>query len=158
MRALTIPSWLDAGVLERYHAGASHLFLLHGNVRDVHPFGEEYLPLANGLLALAGQRPYVVSYDVSSGLTFPDPEKAKAFKRVLGIKQILPQDANRALIVLDALLTSDKCPPGSIAIVIEYAHAVAPADGGGGTERQQITQIARWPPTTASPRGGRSSS
>jgi hypothetical protein len=46
--------------------------------------------------------------------------------------------------VLDALLTSDKCPPGSIAIVIEYAHAVAPADGGGGTERQQITQIARW--------------
>jgi AAA+ superfamily predicted ATPase len=144
MRSLAVPPWLAAGVLERYHAGASHLFLLHGNVRDVQPFGEEYLPLANGLLALCAQRPYVVSYDVSSGLTFPDPEKAKAVKKVLGIKQILPQDPNRALIVLDALLTSDRCPPGSIAIVIEYAHTVAPADGGGGTERQQITQIARW--------------
>jgi ATP-dependent 26S proteasome regulatory subunit len=144
VRALTIPSWLGAGVLERYHAGASHLFLLHGNVRDLQPFGDEYLPLANGLLTLFAQRPYVVSYDVSSGLTFPDAEKAKAFKKVLGIKQILPQDPNRALIVLDALLTSERCPPGSVAIVIEYAHAVAPADGGGGTERQQITQIARW--------------
>jgi ATP-dependent 26S proteasome regulatory subunit len=144
VRALTIPRWLGSGVLERYHAGASHLFLLHGNVRDLQPFGDEYLPLANGLLTLFAQRPYVVSYDVSSGLTFPDAEKAKAFKKVLGIKQILPQDPNRALIVLDALLTSDKCPPGSVAIVIEFAHAVAPADGGGGTERQQITQIARW--------------
>jgi hypothetical protein len=121
----------------------------------VQPFGEEYLPLANGLLALAAQRPYVVSYDVSSGLTFPDPEKAKAFKKVLGIKQMLPQDPNRALIVLDALLASDKCPPGSIAIVIEYAHAVAPADGGGASRSRRSRA---GPPTTASPRGGRSSS
>jgi SpoVK/Ycf46/Vps4 family AAA+-type ATPase len=144
MKSLRVPGWLQTGMLERYHAGASHLFLLHGNVRDVHSFGEEYLPLASGLSTLCAQRPYVVAYDVSSGLVFPDAEKAKAFKKVLGIKQMLPQDPNRALIVLDALLTSDKAPPGSIAIVIEYAHAVAPADGGGGTERQQITQIARW--------------
>jgi SpoVK/Ycf46/Vps4 family AAA+-type ATPase len=110
----------------------------------VHPFGEEYVPLANGLAALFAQRPYCVSYDVSSGLAFPDPEHEKAFKKVLGIRAALPADPGRALIVLDALLNSDRCPPGSIAIVLEFAHAIAPAGGSGGLERQNITQLARW--------------
>jgi len=35
MKALLAPAWLRTGVLARYHFGASHLFLLHGNVRDV---------------------------------------------------------------------------------------------------------------------------
>jgi transitional endoplasmic reticulum ATPase len=144
MKSLRVPDWLARGVLERYHSGASHLFLLHGNVRDVHPFGEEFVPLANGLATLFAQRPYVVSYDVSSGLAFPDPTREKALKKVLGIKQPLPPDPGRALIVLDALLNSDRCPPGSIAIVLEFAHAIAPAGASGGLERQNITQLARW--------------
>ncbi|HET9317090.1 MAG TPA: hypothetical protein VFQ51_15970, partial [Vicinamibacteria bacterium] len=144
MKSLRVPGWLASGMLERYHAGASHLFLLHGNVRDVHPFGEEYVPLASGLATLFAQRPHVVSYDVSSGLAFPDQAREKALKKVLGIKQPLPADPGRALIVLDALLNSDKCPPGSIAIVLEFAHAIAPAGGSGGVERQNITQLARW--------------
>jgi len=74
MRGLRIPGWLAAGVLDRYHAGASHLFLLHGNVRDVHPFGDGYVPLAEGLRGLAARRPILVSYDVSSGFTFPDAD------------------------------------------------------------------------------------
>jgi len=78
MNGLRIPSWLEAGVLDRYHAGASHLFLLHGNVRDVQPFGPDYVPLAEGLRHLAARREVLVSYDVSSGLTFPDAEREKA--------------------------------------------------------------------------------
>jgi SpoVK/Ycf46/Vps4 family AAA+-type ATPase len=144
MRSLRVPGWLASGMLERYHAGASHLFLIHGNVRDVHPFGEEYVPLTSGLASLFAQRPYVVSYDVSSGLAFPDQARDKALKKVLGIKQPLPADPGRALIVLDALLNSDRCPPGSIAIVLEFAHAIAPAGASGGAERQNITQLARW--------------
>ena len=49
MKELRLPAWLKAGVVDRYHSGASHLFLIHGNVRDVHPFGPDYLPLAEGL-------------------------------------------------------------------------------------------------------------
>ena len=45
---LRVPAWLRAGVLDRYHSGASHLFLLEGNVRDVHPFGAGYVGLADG--------------------------------------------------------------------------------------------------------------
>ena len=82
------PGW-RSGVLERYHSGASHLFLLHGNVRDVQPFGEEYVPLANGLAdACARSGRTSVSYDVSSGLAFPDPAREKAFQKALGIKQL----------------------------------------------------------------------
>ena len=145
MNGLRIPSWLQAGVLDRYHAGASHLFLLHGNIRDVQPFGADYVPLAEGLRRLAARRPVLVSYDVSSGLTFPDAEREKAFRKALGLKTgAIPSDPARALILLDALLTTDRSAPGSVAIVIDYAHALAPAGATGSAERQNITTLARW--------------
>ena len=144
MNAVRVPAWLRATLLERYHAGASHLFVLHGNVRDVHPFGGAYVPVAEGLRRLAGSRPIVVSYDVSSGLSFPDAAREKAFRRALGLKAgALPGDPTRALVLLDALLGSDRVPPGSVAVAIDYAHVLAPAEGGGG-ERQNATTLARW--------------
>jgi transitional endoplasmic reticulum ATPase len=145
MKGLRIPAWLAAGVLERYHAGASHLFLLHGNIRDVQPFGGDYVPLADGLRRLAARRPVLVSYDVSSGLTFPDAEREKAFRKALGLKTgAIPSDPARALILLDALLTTERSPPGSVAIVIDYAHALAPSGPTGAAERQNVTTLARW--------------
>ena len=145
MKALRVPAWLRSGVLARYHAGASHLFLLHGNTRDVHPFGREYLPLADGLRRLAAKRPFLVSYDVSRGLSFPDPAREKDVRRVLGLRTgALPVDPSRAFVVLDALLASDRCPPGSLAVVIEYAHALAPAGPSSPAERQAVTTLARW--------------
>jgi len=144
MRSLRVPAWLSAGVLERYLAGASHLFLLHGNVRDLHPFGQDWLPLADGLKRLTRRRPFVVSYDVSSGLTFPDAEREKAARKALGLKGALPADPARALVVLDALLATERCPPGSVAVVLDYAHALAPAGATGAAERQNVTTLARW--------------
>jgi AAA+ superfamily predicted ATPase len=144
MKAVRVPDWLASGVLERYHAGASHLFLLHGNVRDVHPIGAEDVPLADGLRLLAAQRQLVASYDVSSGFTFPDAEREKAFRRALALKGPLPADPVRALTILDALLSSDRSERASIAIVLDYAHALAPAGASSSTERQAITTLARW--------------
>ena len=145
MKALGAPAWLRAGVLARYHSGASHLFLLHGNVRDVQPMGPDYLPLADGLRRLAARRPILVSYDVSQGLAFPDAAREKEFRRALGLKAgPLPSDPARALILLDALVTSDRCPPGSVAVVIEYAHALVPSGPSSAAERQAITTLARW--------------
>ena len=145
MKALRVPSWLARGVLERYHAGASHLFLLHGNIRDVHPFGRDHVPLAEGLRRLAARRPIAVAYDVSSGLTFLDADREKAFRKALGLKTgPLPSDPARALIALDALLTGDRTPPGSVAIVLDYAHTLAPAGPTGAAERQNVTTLARW--------------
>jgi len=145
MKALLAPAWLRTGVLARYHSGASHLFLLHGNVRDVQAIGADYLPLADGLRRLAARRPVLVSYDVSQGLAFPDTAREKEFRRVLGLKAgPLPSDPARALVLLDALVSSDRSAPAAVAIVIEYAHALAPSGPSSASERQAITTLARW--------------
>jgi len=141
---LRVPAWLQKGVLDRYQAGASHVFLLHGNVRDLHGFGADDVPLADGLRRLAARREIVVSYDVSAGLSFPDAPRQKAFRRALGLKGALPADPARALLLLDALLTGDRSPAGSVAVILEYAHALAPAGPGGSVERQNATTLARW--------------
>lgn len=137
-----MPAWLQA-VLARYHAGASHLFLLHGNVRDVHPFGGEYLGVGAGLLRLAARRTHAAAYDPSSGLRFPDTEREKAVRRALGWKGAWPADPPRALAVLDALLRSERCPPASVAVLLEFAHTLAPADAAG-SDRTNVTTLARW--------------
>ena len=145
MKGLRVPAWLTAGVLDRYHSGASHLFLLHGNVRDVQPFGGDYVPLAEGLRRLAARRRIVVSYDVSSGLTFPDGQREKAFRKALGLKTgAIPSDPARAMILLDALLTGDRTPPRSVAVILDYAHTLAPSGPTSGAERQNVTTLARW--------------
>ncbi|HEY7514960.1 MAG TPA: hypothetical protein VIC87_10805, partial [Vicinamibacteria bacterium] len=113
MKTLRLPPWLKAGLLDRYLSGASHFFVLHGNVRDVHPFGNEYLPLAEGLRRLLARRSVVVSFDVSQGLSFPDAAREKEFRRVLAWKAALPSDPARALTLLDALLTGERTPPSS---------------------------------------------
>ncbi len=144
MNAVRIPAWLDM-LLERYHSEASHLFLLHGNVRDVHPFGADHVPLADGLKRLFAQRAITVCYDVSAGFTFPDAAREKAFRKALGIKTgPLPFDPPRALALIDALLTSDRAPLASVGVVLDYAHALVPAGGASTLERQSITTLARW--------------
>jgi AAA+ superfamily predicted ATPase len=144
MRALRTPPWLRP-VLERYQGGASHLFLLHGNVRDRHPFGPDYLPLAEGLRALCARRSVVVSYDVSSGLAFPDAAREKEFRRAVGLRAgALPADPTRALVVLDALLSSERLPSAAVAVVLDYAHALVPSGPSSAAERQNVTTLARW--------------
>src|SRR4029079_15972840 len=139
------PEWLSRGVLDRYHAGSGHLFLLHGNVRDVYGFGEDDVALADGLRRLTARRPVVVSYDVSAGLTFPDNESEQAFRRAGGRKAgALPADPARALVLLDALVTTDRCEPEAVAIILDYAHNLVPAAPGGSVERQSVTTLARW--------------
>ena len=141
--ALRVPDWFASGVLDRYQSRASHLFLLHGNIRDVYGFGSEFVTLGNGLRRLSDARPFAVSYDPSSGLHFPDAAREKAVRKALGLKAALPGDAARALILLDALVRSERCPPGSVAVILEFAHTLAPSDASGG-DRTNVTTLSRW--------------
>src|SRR6185436_11952252 len=52
-------------------------------------------------------------------------------------------DPARALLILDALLRSDRCPKGSVAVIIDYVHTLAPGDASGG-DRTNVTTLARW--------------
>ena len=144
MKDLSVPSWL-LPALERYHAGASHLFVLAGNVRDVHPFGADHVPLPEGLRRLVGRRPIVACYDVSSGFVFPDAAREKAFRQALGLRTgAVPSDPARALVLLDALLGSDRLATGSVALILDYAHALVPSGPSSAAERQAVTTLARW--------------
>jgi hypothetical protein len=144
LKELTLPGWLSPA-LERFHAGASHLFVLAGNVRDVHPFGEDHLPLVDGLRRLMARRLVSLSYDVSSGLVFPDQASQKAFRQALGLRSgALPADPSRALVLFDALLGSEKLPEGGVGLVIDYAHALVPAGATAPAERLAITTLSRW--------------
>ncbi|HVQ31667.1 MAG TPA: ATP-binding protein [Vicinamibacteria bacterium] len=144
MKALRLPAWLETSVLARYQAKASHLFLLHGNVRDLQPFGAEYVSLGEGLKRLCARRDVLALYDVSSGLSFGTAAQEKAFRKALGFRGPLPSDPARALVLLDALVTTDKIGPGRVAVVLDYAHALAPAGPASSTERAAITTLSRW--------------
>ena len=144
MKALRLPGWLETSVLARYQAKASHLFLLHGNVRDLQPFGADYVPLGEGLKRLCARRDVLALYDVSSGLSFGSAAQEKAFRKALGFKGPLPSDPARALVLLDALVTSEKIGPGRVAVVLDYAHALAPSGPASSTERAAITTLSRW--------------
>jgi SpoVK/Ycf46/Vps4 family AAA+-type ATPase len=145
VKALRLPAWLESSVLARYQAGASHLFLLHGNVRDLQPIGPDYLPLPDGLKRLCARRDVLALYDVSSGLTFGSPLQEKAFRKALGLKAgPLPSDPARALVLLDALVSTERLEPGRVAVVIDYAHALAPSGPSSSVERTAITTLARW--------------
>jgi ATP-dependent 26S proteasome regulatory subunit len=144
VKGLRTPPWLGP-VLERYQAGASHVFLLHGNVRDLQPFGEDYVPLAEGLRDLCDRRAIVVSYDVSAGLSFPDAAREKEFRKALGMKAgPLPADPTRVLLLLDALVASERAPASSVAVLLDYAHSLVPSGPSSAAERQNITTLARW--------------
>jgi SpoVK/Ycf46/Vps4 family AAA+-type ATPase len=145
MKTLRLPRWLRAGVLERYHSGTSQLFLLHGNVRDLQSVGREYLPLSDGLKRLCAQREVLAAYDVSSGLSFGNAGQEKAFRKAVGLKAgPLPSDPARVFVLLDALVTTDRVPARGVAVIIDYAHTVAPAGPTSSVERQSITTLARW--------------
>ncbi len=144
MKALRVPGWLETSVLARYQAGASHLFLLHGNVRDLQPFGPDYVPLAEGLKRLCARRDVLALYDVSSGLSFGSAAQEKAFRKALGFKGPLPSDAARALVLLDALVATEKLEAGRVAVVLDYAHTLAPSGPASSSERTAITTLARW--------------
>ena len=139
MKSLRVPAWLASGVLERYHAGASHLFLLHGNVRDVHPFGEDYVAAGRAAWPRSSRRrPTVVSYDVSSGPGLPRRRAREGVHgRPSASSGAAPAGSGpRARSCSTRCSRADRCPPGSVAIVIDYAHASLPPGRPAAPERQ----------------------
>lgn len=68
-----IPRW--AAELEtRIGVGSSPMCILHLNVADHIPLGDEFLPLRAFLVRRLGQRSRILFYNRSSGLTFGDLE------------------------------------------------------------------------------------
>ncbi len=165
-----IPGWV-AELEARIGAGTSPVCILHLNVADHTPLGDEFVPLRTFLVRRLGQRSRVLCYNRSSGLAFGDLETEAIVRRATGFQsdQELPphsQEAQRrraltalgepvapkewpaqpgkVLSLVERALLSG-CLPGPghdrVLFLLEYAETVAPAADFGGMSEEDRTNL-----------------
>ncbi len=165
-----IPGWV-AELEARIGAGTSPVCILHLNVADHIPLGDEFVPLRTFLVRRLGQRSRVLCYNRSSGLAFGDLETEAIVRRATGFQsdQELPphsQEAQRrraltalgepappkewpaqpgkVLSLVERALLSG-CLPGPghdrVLFLLEYAETVAPAADFGGMSEEDRTNL-----------------
>ncbi|HYB73105.1 MAG TPA: ATP-binding protein [Candidatus Sulfotelmatobacter sp.] len=83
MAAAALPAWARE-LEDRLAASTARVFILHYNVGDVVPVGDEYVPLRDFLGRWMGAAAPVLFYDRSRGLSFPDAEVEARFRRATG--------------------------------------------------------------------------
>ncbi len=142
--ALNLPKWAQQ-VRHRYEGGVASVFCLHGNIRDLQPFGNRYLALPQFIVrAFTGGKQLVLFYSIRTGVTFADPAMEREFCQFLSVHfslagetslaaavrggtippqlQDLFKNPSFALPLLQKLLeTRDK-----VALIIEDAETLAP--------------------------------
>ncbi|MBK7754937.1 MAG: hypothetical protein IPI35_00690 [Deltaproteobacteria bacterium] len=97
-----LPTWARE-LRERYLAGEASMFLLHGNVRDLHPWEDrdgkiQYVPLRAFLEAFLSRSKEIVAwYNVSEGVEVPTKEMEGRLNRCLsgGVTLWLPERPRR---------------------------------------------------------------
>ena len=86
-----LPAWA-VELRDRYLAGEASMFLVHGNVRDLHAWEADGKLEWVGLRAfferfLGRTRDVVLYYNLSQGIQFPSREHEKRFQRAIDAKE-----------------------------------------------------------------------
>ena len=153
-------AWVNT-LRDSYLAGGASMFILHGNVSDVvgtedaSGFVVETLPdyLTRRLF---GSYDLILHYDVGRGLrayAADDPQRLTKMNsllaRVLGEKAELPRDPTQALRMIDRLaailLIGAEGEKRKLAVIIDYADMVCPANDNGGEHLATLLNWARSP-------------
>jgi SpoVK/Ycf46/Vps4 family AAA+-type ATPase len=149
-----LPVWAQR-LRDRYVAGASSLFVLHGNVHDLIAYDGKYVPLRTFLSRMLGRTKGIVAfYDVANGLTFAKRKMDADFRTAVDARRqflggvplppALPRDAYRLFPWVETFLRD---PSQHGAFVIEYAETVVP-DGDvsfkGDADRAMRVTLQRW--------------
>jgi ATP-dependent 26S proteasome regulatory subunit len=132
-----LPEWANE-LRNRYLAGEASMFLLHGNVRDLHPWtGEDgktsFLDLRAFLETfLERSRDIIAYYNVSQGLCFTNGEHQRRYQRVVDARRMmnggkgaggLPRTAGEAVPAIEELILE---PTQSSGVIIDYFEMIAP--------------------------------
>ncbi|MCG3192187.1 MAG: AAA family ATPase [Thermoanaerobaculia bacterium] len=135
-----IPAWAEE-LRRRYLRGESSIFVLHGNVFDDVVEKDRMVPLADFLTAfLAESKDTVAIFNLATGIRYTKRPKDP----VSGLEEILnPPGRDKQLAALERILTTGK----KVAVIIEYAEAIAP--GGdpsfqADADRASIITLHRW--------------
>jgi AAA+ superfamily predicted ATPase len=149
-----LPAWADR-LRERYVAGASSLFVLHGNIHDLVAWKGGWVTLRQFLAGMLGRTKEVVCfYDVASGLQFADKAMEGPWRSGIDARRLLqgraqlpealPRDPYRLFPYMETFLSDVS---GRGAFVIEYAETVIP-DGDvsfmGEQDRAMRVTLQRW--------------
>ncbi|MCC6145048.1 MAG: ATP-binding protein [Candidatus Hydrogenedentes bacterium] len=158
--APALPAWLEQ-IRESYLSGGASMYILHGNVSDVFGVAEgsgfEADPLADFLTdRLFGSYDLVLHYDMGRGLRVyagSNPQRLTQMNalvaRVLGGNVELPRDPTQSLRAIDRLLAlllvgADERPV-KLAVLIDYAELLCPADDRAGEHLATLLNWARSP-------------
>lgn len=162
-----VPRWA-LELKERIRAQTAHIFVLHFNVADLVPFGQEFLPLPLFLSRFLGKEKAILFYDRSKGLSCSDPEVEKLIRRITGYDQegmleaqrralaalgevfppkAFPSHPAKVLPLLEQVFKSGCFKGRGLLVIIEYAETIWPsADIStlGDEDRTNLVTFLRW--------------
>jgi SpoVK/Ycf46/Vps4 family AAA+-type ATPase len=151
------PAWAEE-ITEKYVAGESSMFLLHGNVADVFLFEKkdgnyQWLQILEALETILAKKEIICFYDITTGFKFPNQRHQKAFldlansERKLrneATEDKLPRTPTKALALIEDVVSSNT---KNTAVILNYIEALAPAGdiaSMGVEERQTCLTLHRW--------------
>lgn len=153
-----LPGWA-ARLASRYISGSVCQFIVHGAVRDIIHYRDgakdSFYRLSDFLQnVLFRVRDFVLMYDISKGLTFNTDEAATDFRRFLKATDIatgsayadrIPTESSSALRLLERYIRIRIAEGKSVALVMDYADAIAPAREGylSGSDRATLVALQR---------------
>jgi transitional endoplasmic reticulum ATPase len=153
----TLPPWAEE-LRNRYLAGEASMFLLHGNVRDLHGWreegGAEWFDLRAFLEKfLERTRDVVTYYNVSQGLRFAQKGHERLFRSIVDARRqargsdklgSLPVTAADTIPIIEDLVTD---PAHSSAVIIDFFEMIAPnADVSFMVheDKANLVSLQRW--------------
>jgi SpoVK/Ycf46/Vps4 family AAA+-type ATPase len=157
----SLPAWARK-LAQAYYTKTVSTFLLHGSVRDLQPLQTEggvrtFGPLKTFLAdELFGGRDHVLFYDRSSGIRAASPETQKDLARAMAAydtlygtdyAKVMPREPGRALQIVENYLRMRLADGQSLALVIDFAEALAPgADLGtlSSEDRFSLATLIKW--------------
>ncbi|MBI5152852.1 MAG: ATP-binding protein [Parcubacteria group bacterium] len=165
-----LPGWFTEGIVSRFRAGISSVFLVHGDVTCLvpNPNGETepkypYIPLQELFARVFDEREMVIFYNIATGMRFLRPDMEKEFRKIaelgnseetpkdpvaaakadLAAKRQLPREPELCLPLIEKVLQK----MDSVALIIDTAHFIAPESMNAGilpNERTHIARLRAW--------------
>ncbi len=135
--AAALPDWA-AQLRERYLAGEANVFILHGNVFDSYPLGDQYAQLPEVLAALLAKKDCVFELSLAQGVRVQRDQAAQPLPAGLQEKGL-----GGALQFLEGQLRSRS----NTAVLVPYAETIFPAAEThflSFEERAAVATLHRW--------------
>ncbi len=162
-----LPEWFTEGVVSRFRAGISSVFLLHGDITCLvpNPYMDAeprwpYIPLQELFARVFDEREMVIFYNIATGMRFLQPEMEKKFRKItefggdedtatkdpvaaaragLAAKRQLPREPELCLPLIEKALQKME----NVALIIDSAHFIAPESTSATLPPNERTHIAR---------------